>query len=193
MAQSSRLPSAIPPVYFAIFGIYEPMLTVVGFIGALLDPKKVCLRVLFAFFHLNTYTTAQTHDGQAPWPNDIPPEVPLPRATLVTIIQLAHVCGLIGVVNAFVLWAARKHLSSQPAIQEKIVKALLTPLLIGDVLHLVVTLWALGDVKWQFGRWSSLLWTTLILGLTLLFPRMTWHLGWGRYVDKRDGVRYKIQ
>jgi hypothetical protein len=32
--------SALPPLYYAIFGIYEPILTTMGFIGALLDPIK---------------------------------------------------------------------------------------------------------------------------------------------------------
>ncbi len=33
--------SALPPLYYAIFGIYEPTLTAMGFIGALMDPIKV--------------------------------------------------------------------------------------------------------------------------------------------------------
>ena len=32
--------SALPPVYYAIFGVYEPTVTLMGFIGALLDPTK---------------------------------------------------------------------------------------------------------------------------------------------------------
>jgi hypothetical protein len=32
--------SALPPVYYAIFGVYEPTVTLLGFIGALLDPTK---------------------------------------------------------------------------------------------------------------------------------------------------------
>ncbi|KAL0949494.1 hypothetical protein HGRIS_009548 [Hohenbuehelia grisea] len=130
-------PSAIPDVYYAIFGVYEPFLTVLGFIGALFDPKT-------------------THDSQAPWPQGIAPSDPLPRATLVTIIQLGHVCGLVGVVNAFLLTAARRHLATQVILQEKIVRALLTPLLIGDFLHLYVTLWALGDQKWDFRKYVGI-------------------------------------
>lgn len=130
----------------------------------------------------------QTHDQQAPWPSDHIPSEPLPLATFVTLMQLAHVCALLGVVNFFVLRAARKHLSSQPALQEKIVGALLTPLVVGDFAHLYVTFWALGDEKWDVGRWSSMLWTTLILGLSLMIPRILWHLGIGRYVHARDAA-----
>jgi hypothetical protein len=105
----------------------------------------------------------------------------------VTIYQLAHVCALLGVVNLFVLTAARRHLDGRPALQEKIVRSLLTPLLLGDVLHLYVTLWALGNDRWDVLNWSPMLWTTVILGLSLMIPRITWHLGIGRYTDSRDG------
>ena len=91
-----------------------------------------------------------------------------------------------GLVNFFVLGAARRYLSNQPALQERIVGALLMPLLVGDVLHLVVTLWALGDVRWNFLEWSGMLWATVLLGFSLMIPRITWHLGIGRYVDAID-------
>lgn len=90
-------------------------------------------------------------------------------------------------MNCFVLTAARKHLNTNLALQEKIVRALLIPLLIGDVMHLSVTFWALGDHKYDFANWSPMLWTTNIVGFSLLLPRMAWHLGIGRYVDTRDG------
>ena len=35
--------SAIPTFYYVLFGIYEPLLTLTGFLGALADPKKVTL------------------------------------------------------------------------------------------------------------------------------------------------------
>jgi len=162
-----RPTSAIPTPYFAVFAVYEPFLTTLGFIGALLDPKG-------------------THDFQAPWPNGPPPD-DLPLATLLTITQLGHVCALLGVLNIWVLSSVRTHLSSQPALQEKIVSALLTPLLIADVLHIYITLWALGDQRWKFQNWSPMLIITISLGLTLLVPRVMWHLGIGRYVDRRDG------
>ena len=133
----------------------------------------------------------QTHDQQAPWPSDTPPEGPLPRATLVTIVQLGHVCALLSILNYFVLGAARKYLHPYPALQEKIVGSLLTPLVFGDFMHLYVTFWALGDNRWALSRYTPMLWTTLILGLSLLVPRVAWHLGIGRYVHKRDGIPKK--
>lgn len=91
-----------------------------------------------------------------------------------------------GLINFCVLRAARRYLSNQPALQEKIVGALLLPLLIGDVLHLVLTLWALEDERWKFSQWSGMLRATVFLGLSLMIPRVAWHLGIGRYVDTRD-------
>ncbi|KAJ3722864.1 hypothetical protein C8R42DRAFT_664613 [Lentinula raphanica] len=168
MKSSNRPTSAIPHLYYAIFACYEPLLCLLGFIGASSDPKT-------------------TFEGQAPWPADSPPPAELSRAGLVTVIQLAHVCFLVGVINHFVLSAARNHLGSYPAIQEKIVFSLLAPLLFGDILHLYVTIWALGEDKWNFRKWSPMLWTTIGLGLTLMVPRICWHLGIGRYVHSRDG------
>jgi hypothetical protein len=189
--QSDGSTSPIPKLYYYTFAVYEPILTVTGFLGALADPKKVCTDYRQKSALPNHPFFFKTHDGQAPWPHDSPPSEPLPRASLVSIIQLGHVCGLLGVINAFVLTAARKHLASQPAIQEKIVSSLLTPLLVGDILHLGITLWALGDMRWQVWRWSALLWTTMLLGLSLLLPRAAWHVGIGRYKHSRDGVRLK--
>ncbi|KAI6105769.1 hypothetical protein F5141DRAFT_1216513 [Pisolithus sp. B1] len=122
--------SSIPDFYYVLFAFYEPALTILGFIGALCDPET-------------------THNTQAPWPANSPPPTPLPRASVVTVVQLAHVCALMGLINFFMLTAARRHLASQVIMQEKIVRALLIPLLIGDVVHLYVTLWALGDERWD--------------------------------------------
>ena len=35
--------------------------------------------------------------------------------------------------------------------------------------------------------WSGLLWLTFLTGVSLLVPRIAWHMGIGRYVDTRDG------
>jgi hypothetical protein len=107
-------------------------------------------------------------------------------------MQLAHVCALLGIVNFFVLSAARRYLHLHPALQEKLVASLLTPLLIGDILHLYVTLWALGDQRWQVAKWGAVLWSTFLLGFSLLIPRIAWHIGIGRFVDKRDGRPGKL-
>ena len=91
-----------------------------------------------------------------------------------------------GLLNIFIVTAARKHLASQPALQEKILRALFIPLLIGDILHLSVTLWALGDDRWVISQWTPMLWTTVLVGVSLLIARVMWHLGIWRYTDARD-------
>ncbi|KAI0081727.1 hypothetical protein K474DRAFT_1635003 [Panus rudis PR-1116 ss-1] len=169
-------PSAIPYAYWLVFGCYEPMLTMLGFIGTMLYPKQASEQ-------------AHNHRHQAPWPAALDSSRPLPLATFVTMMQLANATGLLGLVNFFILWAARRYLFGQPALQEKIVSALLTPLLIGDIVHLAITLWALGDERWSVEKWkgSATLLVTIVTGLSLLVPRIAWHLGIGRYVHSRDG------
>ncbi|KAF8138515.1 hypothetical protein EV363DRAFT_1208209, partial [Boletus edulis] len=141
--------SAVPDFYYALFAFYEPALTIIGFIGTLCDPETA-------------------HNTQAPWSASSPPPAVLPKASIVTVIQLAH------------------HLASQPALQEKIVRALFIPLLIGDIMHIYVTLWALGDDRWDVSQWSPMLSVTVVLGISLMIPRVMWHLGIWRYVDARD-------
>jgi hypothetical protein len=182
--------SALPTVYYAIFAFYEPLLCWLGFLGAIADPKAVgdfqkTLRPELTWLRLRL----QTHDMQAPWPADSPPTDVLPRATYVTIIQLGHVCALMGTLNTFVLSAARKHLASQPGLQEKIVASILTPLVVGDVTHLVTTFWALGENRWDWRNYEVTLWIVNVTGISLLVPRVCWHLGLGRYVHMRDGVK----
>lgn len=163
--------SAIPTFYWIMFAWYEPMLTTFGFLGALADPKQV-------------------HDQQAPWPAGGPPKE-MPLATQVTILQLAHTTLLLGFINIAVLWACRKYLSSHLALQEKIVGALLAPLLLADFLHIGITLWALGDNRWDVANWGGILWITIVTGISLMVPRVTWHMGIGRYMHSRDGVSDK--
>ncbi|EMD40771.1 hypothetical protein CERSUDRAFT_80426 [Gelatoporia subvermispora B] len=159
--------SALPTFYWLVFGVYEPLLTLCGFMGVLADPK-------------------QAFEQQAPWPSNTPPEK-MSSAAYVCILQLANVGALCGLINLFVLQACRKHLFAQPALQETIVGALLSALLIGDIAHLTITLWALGESRWEVSKWGGLLWVTIVSGLSLMVPRIAWHLGIGRYVDRRDG------
>jgi hypothetical protein len=130
----------------------------------------------------------KVYDQQASWPPEGPPSS-LARASLVTVIQLAHVCALAGVLNFFLLSAVRKHLDANPACQEKILTAYFTPLVVADFTHILITFWALGEERWDWRKWSFVLWSTVVLGISLLIPRVAWHLGIGRYVDTRDRHR----
>lgn len=85
------------------------------------------------------------------------------------MLQLAHTCGLLGVINIFVLTAIRDLRS--PALQEKMATSLFTPLLVADVSHILVTFYGMGDMRWRVGEWPFIVWITIITGLTLLIPR----------------------
>ena len=157
--------------------------------SALLYPVQVS--PTSSYTAIGAHCAQKTYTQQAPWPDHELPQGALPRAAIVTLMQLAHTVGLLGSLNAFVLWAARKYLWSQPAIQEKVVGALLTPLLLGDFLHIFLTLWAIGDDRWDVQRWQGTLWITIITGIILMVPRLAWHLGVGRYMESRDGYVVK--
>ena len=71
-------------------------------------------------------------------------------------------------------------------------RALLTPLVISDVLHLAITFYAWGyEATVDVGGWTPLMWATVGGGLSLLIPRLMWHSGVGRYVEARDGLKGK--
>lgn len=105
-----------------------------------------------------------------PWPVGAAQPEALPPATTVTILQLAHTCALLGIINFFILTAIRGLRS--PALQEKMAKSLFTPLLVSDVSHILVTLYGIGDTRWNVDEWPSIVWITIIAGLTLLIPRL---------------------
>ena len=104
-----------------------------------------------------------------PWPAGVALPQTLPAATTVTLLQLAHTCGLLGIINFFVLTAIRDLRS--PALQEKVAASLLTPLVVTDISHILVTLYAIGDTRWRVDEWPSIVWITIATGLTLLIPR----------------------
>lgn len=168
--------SAVPTIYYAIFAIYEPFLCVLGMIGAFTDPVKVCIpqcalssSTADLVLKLTSPILSQTHNMNGPWPvGAVLPEL-LPAATTVTVLQLAHTCALLGIINFFVLTAVRNLRS--PALQEKMATSLFTPLLVADISHILVTLYGIGDTKWNLDEWPSIVWITIITGLTLLIPR----------------------
>lgn len=143
-------------------------------VGAFVDPVKVCIphhalssptdRV-----SIDASNSIQTHNMNGPWPVGVALPETLPAATTVIMLQLAHTCALLGIINFFVLTAVRGLRS--PALQEKIAMSLFTPLLVSDVSHILVTLYGIGDTRWNVDEWPSIIWITIITGLTLLIPR----------------------
>jgi len=105
--------------------------------------------------------------------------------------QLCHISLLIALLNLIFLRNVRNLLGSNPIIQEKIVGAYLSVLLFGDFFHISISFWASGDTRWDVEKWSFMLWAIVVTGLSLLVPRLSWFLGIGRYVHKRDGAARK--
>jgi len=130
--------------------------------SALLSPPPIV-------FRLTRRVVSQTHNMNGPWPAGVALPQTLPAATTVTLLQLAHTCGLLGIINFFVLTAIRDLRS--PALQEKVAASLLTPLVVTDISHILVTLYAIGDTRWRVDEWPSIVWITIATGLTLLIPR----------------------
>ena len=104
-----------------------------------------------------------------PWPVGHTLPETLPVATTVTVLQLAHTCALLGIINFFVLTAIRELRS--PALQEKMATSLFTPLLVSDISHILVTLYGIGETGWKIDEWPSIVWITIVTGLSLLLPR----------------------
>jgi len=109
----------------------------------------------------------------------------LPPIAHAIICQLAIAHGIIGFINASVLRAVRELPS--PALQEKIARSLLVPLVVGDVLHIFGTFYGIGDVRWKMKDWPQILWLSIVVGTALFVPRVCWLLGVGRHVETRDG------
>ena len=131
--------------------------------------SPVCYLKLRRSFSIYPPNFVQTHNMNGPWPVGVALPETLPAATTVTMLQLAHTCALLGILNFFILTAARDLRS--PALQEKMAASLFTPLLVSDITHILVTLYGIGDARWNVDEWPSIIWITIITGLTLLIPR----------------------
>lgn len=97
-------------------------------------------------------------------------------------------------INLSVINAARRHFTQDPRAQEVVYKALFRVLMFGDFAHIGFTIYAMGpDMRWEFGRWSTLTWVTIVAGVSLLVPRALWLLGVGRDVPTGTGPNTKKQ
>lgn len=60
-------PTALPTFYYVVFGLYEPLLTSLGFMGALFDPKTVSdqriapVEAITSYVHPARPTTSRHH------------------------------------------------------------------------------------------------------------------------------------
>jgi len=159
--------SAVPAVYYVIFGIIEPLITFSSLLEAILSPEKVCVSSDVARRKLRS---AQILDRYARQPGGFTEASEAFARTAYTVVcQMVVAHAVIGCVNASVLRTIRRLPS--PTLQEKIARSLLIPLAIGDVMHQLGTFYGMGDVRWKMNEWPEILWLNVVFGILLFVPR----------------------
>ncbi|KAF8989256.1 hypothetical protein BDQ17DRAFT_478317 [Cyathus striatus] len=154
----TKSPSFLPNFYYYWFSVYEPVLVTAGFVGTLLNPLQT--------YNAQAPTTPSSNNG-------------LTVNSLITTLEFSYLSFVIGLVNLFFFRAIRTNsfLMHNPKAQRGLIRAMLVPLLAGDILHLMVTLYAVhaaGYTWWDVASWSSTTWTSVSVGMTLTIPRLAW-------------------
>jgi hypothetical protein len=72
--------------------------------------------------------------------------LPLPRPVLQVVLQLANCYLLVGLMSAVVM---------RTTVESRVISALIAALLIGDIGHVGVSVYALGNDFWSPLKWSS--------------------------------------
>ena len=67
--------------------------------------------------------------------------------------------SILGVLGTFLLPSLQKHLSPHPALHERVLRTYLAALLVGDFVHVAITLhYTPAEVRWAPQRWTLLMW-----------------------------------
>jgi len=101
-------------------------------------------------------------------------------------------CFLLLVMISFSLFPIFKHhLGSSPRLQQKVIRALLIPLAVADIVHIALTLYPLPlDLVLNPVKWTTLIWGNVGITFGLFIVRMLWIAGAGRDVlDDTDDSR----
>ncbi|WVO14905.1 hypothetical protein L204_102545 [Cryptococcus depauperatus] len=153
----------LPPFYYYYFWIFESVLTIAGGISAIVDPIKWTANLMPSYLERSTLNMGHTSRGQ-------------------TITgQLGSCFLLLGMISVSLFYLFKKHLNDQPVIQEKLVRGLLIPLAIADLLHTGMTLLPLpvSHLK-NPSEWTFMLHATVWITLGLFIVRIAWLFGIGR-------------
>jgi len=159
--------SAVPTVYYIIFGVIEPLITFSSLLEAIFDSEKVCVSAEIAKRKLRP-TQILDRYGRQPSGSTEASEV-LARTAYTVVCQMVVAHAVIGLVNASVLRTIRSLPS--PTLQEKIARSLLIPLAVGDVMHQLGTFYGMGDLRWRMNDWPEILWLNAVFGIALFVPR----------------------
>ncbi|WVF66480.1 hypothetical protein IAT40_001220 [Kwoniella sp. CBS 6097] len=155
--------SVLPTKYYYFFWLVEPVLTIAGGFSAIVYPEDFARDILSERVERSTIKMGQTSRGQ------------------MIICELGSCFMLLAMLSLSLLYIIKKHLNDRPAIQEKLVKGLLIPLAIADLLHIAVTLLPLpiSHIK-SPSEWTHVLHCTVWITLTLFAVRLSWLMGIGR-------------
>ncbi|OCF34948.1 hypothetical protein I317_06284 [Kwoniella heveanensis CBS 569] len=159
--------SVLPRKYYYFFWLVEPVLTVAGALSAMIYPEHFARDMLSERVERSTMNLGRTSRGQ------------------MIICELGSCFMLLAMLSLSLLYIIKKHLNDRPAIQEKLVKGLLVPLAIADLLHIAVTLLPLPVSHLKSpSEWTHILHCTVWITLTLFVVRVSWLLGIGRPTAK---------
>ncbi|WVQ80293.1 hypothetical protein IAT38_002398 [Cryptococcus sp. DSM 104549] len=159
------MPSAspLPPHYYYFFLFLEPILTIAGAFRAIVDPTGFARDLV----------PVKIERASSGWGGSI-------RGRAVTS-ELGSCFLLLALISLSLFRLFKKHLEDKPMLQEKMVKGLLVPLAIADILHIAVTLLQLPMSHLQSpSQWTYLLHSTVWITTGLFITRVSWLLGIAR-------------
>ncbi|WVQ76441.1 hypothetical protein IAR50_006108 [Cryptococcus sp. DSM 104548] len=155
--------SVLPGPYYYFFWLVEPLLTVAGGVSAIYDPVKFAKDSLPLTIEKASALVGKSVRGQ-----------------LVTT-QLGSCFLLLAMISFSLFWVIKKHFNENPAVQQKLVKALLIPLAIADLIHIGLTLLALPVSHLQDpSAWTYVLKGNVWITSVLFLVRSSWLLGIAR-------------
>ncbi|OWZ79191.1 hypothetical protein C365_02119 [Cryptococcus neoformans Bt85] len=159
--------SVLPAPYFYFFWLLEPILTVAGGVSAIYDPISFGGNTIPRNIERATLKMGSTVRGQ------------------IVVSELGSCFMLLAMISFSLFYIFKKHLEDKPVLQEKLVKGLLIPLAIADLLHIAVTLLALPMSHLENpSQWTYILQSTVWITSGLFIVRLAWLFGIGRATAK---------
>ncbi|KGB77182.2 hypothetical protein CNBG_3020 [Cryptococcus deuterogattii R265] len=159
--------SVLPAPYFYFFWLLEPILTVAGGVSAIYDPISFGGNTLPRNIERATLKMGNTVRGQ------------------IVVSELGSCFMLLAMISFSLFYLFKKHLEDKPVLQEKLVKGLLIPLAIADLLHIGVTLLPLPMSHLENpSQWTYILHSTVWITSGLFIVRLAWLFGIGRATAK---------
>ncbi|WVQ64525.1 uncharacterized protein L199_002692 [Kwoniella botswanensis] len=155
--------SVLPTRYYYFFWLVEPLLTIAGGLSAIINPEDFGRNQLPDGIERLTVGIGGSSRGQ------------------MVISQLGSCFILLAMISLSLVYLFKKHLDDKPALLEKMMKGLLVPLAIADLLHVFVTLIPLPISHLKSpSEWTYIIHCTVWITLSLFVTRACWLLGIGR-------------